>query len=205
MMKKIDNTQTNKFLIGFTLIELLVVITIIGILASMILASLVSTKRGARDVRRISDVKQIGLALQIYLEGVGGGQYPVGNSTTCTAPQTPLLADDNYGLQVLVANGYITAVPRDPSNPAACYRYTSGRINGRRTTYQLSIVLEDPDNTAFSGDEDCSSDGVNTPNCAAGATWEGAASNGNDSIDCLAATVAGTDRCYDMTPQESVQ
>ena len=199
-MKYTAHIQTNKFLTGFTLIELLVVITIIGILASMILASLTSARRNARDIRRVSDVKQIGLALQLYLEGVGFGQYPVGNNTTCTAPPGALAVDDNYGLQVLVANGYIASIPRDPSNLAACYRYMSGQINGRRTAYHLAIILEDPGNGVFSSDEDCSSDGTNTPNCASGASWAGAASNGNDSIDCVSATVAGTDRCYDMRP-----
>ena len=192
--------QTKKFLTGFTLLELLVVIAIIGILASMILASLTNAKRNARDTRRISDVKQIGLALQLYLEGIGLGQYPVGNNITCTAPPGLLAADDNYGLQVLVANSLMASIPRDPSNPATCYRYLSGQTNGRRITYHLAIILEDSASGALSSDDDCSSDGTNTPNCLAGATWVGAASNGNDSADCLSATVAGTDRCYDMTP-----
>lgn len=192
--------QTKKFLTGFTLLELLVVIAIIGILASMILASLTNARRNARDIRRVSDVKQIGLALQLYLEGVGLGQYPVGNNTTCTAPPGALAVDDNYGLQVLVANNYIASIPRDPSNLATCYRYISGQINGRRTTYHLAIILEDSAHIALSGDDDCSSDGTNTPNCAAGSTWVGTASNGNDSTDCVAVTAAGTDRCYDMRP-----
>ena len=93
--------QTKKFLTGFPLLELLVVIAIIGILGSMILTSFTNAKRDTRDIRRISDLKQIGTALQLYLEGVGARQYPVGNSTACTAPPSLLAADDNYGLQVV--------------------------------------------------------------------------------------------------------
>ena len=53
---------------GFTLIELLVVIAIIGILASIVLASLNSARQKSRDARRIADIKQIQLALELYFE-----------------------------------------------------------------------------------------------------------------------------------------
>lgn len=51
---------------GFTLIELLVVISIIGVLASVVLSSLESARAGARDAQRISDLRQIQTALEMY-------------------------------------------------------------------------------------------------------------------------------------------
>ncbi len=51
---------------GFTLIELLVVIAIIGILATLAVVALQSARAGARDAKRIADVKQMQTALELY-------------------------------------------------------------------------------------------------------------------------------------------
>ncbi len=61
-MSKSKNTK------GFTLIELLVVISIIGVLASIVLASLNSARVKARDARRIADLDQIKTALNFYYD-----------------------------------------------------------------------------------------------------------------------------------------
>lgn len=56
---------------GFTLIELLVVITIIGILSTIVLVSLNDARLKARNVRRLADVRQLALALELYYDKVG--------------------------------------------------------------------------------------------------------------------------------------
>jgi prepilin-type N-terminal cleavage/methylation domain-containing protein len=60
---------------AFTLIELLVVIAIIGLLASVVLASLQSARASGRDATRVSAVKELQKALELY-RNTNRGNYP---------------------------------------------------------------------------------------------------------------------------------
>lgn len=161
---------------GFTLIELLVVIAIIGVLASIVLASLNNARKKSRDARRITDVRQIQLALELYFDGQSS-KYPPA-STTCDATANA------YGLEALVTGGYIPQISRDPSAATTCYKYATPAAPA--TTYHLGAKLEDSGNPAFNGDKDCTS--------AAAGCGAAAYTNGFDG------TTDGTNLYYDLIP-----
>ncbi len=66
-------TQRRK---GFTLIELLVVIAIIGILAAMLFPVFARARESARKVQCLSNVKNIAMAVQMYLSDYDGTMPP---------------------------------------------------------------------------------------------------------------------------------
>ena len=139
---------------GFTLIELLVVIAIIGMLSSIILVSLGAARKKGRDTRRISDLKQMQLALEMY--------YDANNNTYPNALSS-------------IAGVYIGSVPTDPSGtPSSPISYDYDNLtaaNGSCTSstsvlcpnYVLGGTLEDTGNTVLTNDVDGSPGG--TVNC----------------------------------------
>ena len=106
---------------AFTLIELLVVIAIIGILSSVVVASLNSARVKARDARRVADLKQIQVALELYYDA--NNKYP--------AALTALVGSAN--------GASLPSLPADPFPPAT-YKYAVNASSA--TAYHLGATLE---------------------------------------------------------------
>lgn len=118
---------------GFTLIELLVVIAIIGILSSVVLASLNSARERSRDARRLADLQQIKLAAELYFDT--NNAYPA----------------DIYDADNGLAPDFIGSVPFDPIGTNVEYAYEAAG-SPSLTSYCLGAVLEGADNAPQSNE-----------------------------------------------------
>ncbi len=93
---------------GFTLIELLVVIAIIGILSSVVLASLNTARTKGNDAARMADVKSLKTAMELYYSdnntypqyGSPNNGYAISNLSTYLVPK-----DISSIAQILVSDG----------------------------------------------------------------------------------------------------
>ncbi|MGE5298200.1 MAG: type II secretion system protein [Acidobacteriaceae bacterium] len=111
--------QGNKGKPGFTLIELLVVISIIGLLGSIIVASTRTARARARDSKRIAELRQVKLGLDMYNNEADG--YPQRNDWDKAARNREMLACGPTPFFI---------IPSDPSTGDP-YDYENGGTNSR--------------------------------------------------------------------------
>jgi prepilin-type N-terminal cleavage/methylation domain-containing protein/prepilin-type processing-associated H-X9-DG protein len=83
-MKTLNHIRQGRNRPAFTLIELLVVIAIIAILAAMLLPALAAAKRRAWNVSCTSDLKQVGAAIEMFVDD-HNGYLPNGENGTSTS------------------------------------------------------------------------------------------------------------------------
>lgn len=126
-----NHTSQNR---GFTLIELLVVIAIIGMLSSVVLASLNGARVKARDVRRKADMVELRKALEFYYDANNaypstGNQWWGNNATYGSHPTS-----GSTGYIPNLAPTYISVLPLDPKNPVSGDGYL---YNSNGTDYAL--------------------------------------------------------------------
>lgn len=144
---------------GFTFIELLVAISIIGVLMTIVVAGGSATRKSARVAQRVSDMKKVQSALDLYYakykaypstlswwggatngwrsvcntwKGSGADQVTSGNDVIKDLPTGRLLVPD-----------YLASVPNDPQmdvvNSTSCYLYKS---NGADYAFLAHEVTE---------------------------------------------------------------
>ncbi len=172
---------------GFTLIELLVVIAIIGILAGIILASLGNSKVGAADAKRVSELRQIQYALDLYFNL--NGSYPCALYTggACANAST---------LQAGI--GGMPRVPLDPTG--AQYTYIGLGSGATCTSYHLGASLAANTNPVLRGDKDATA----TTACTNGGTdFSGLSASAGGAVCSATAGTAqpsGTETCNDLKP-----
>jgi prepilin-type N-terminal cleavage/methylation domain-containing protein len=128
---------------GFTLIELLVVIAIIAILAAILFPVFVQAREKARQTQCLSNMRQMGLAVQMYLQDFDE-RFPLDSHTGSGAYWTWLFTLEPYTKTRLLY--------RCPSDPSTNWeRPRPGQRTPRRVSYGTNFWMLPP----LWGEQDC--------------------------------------------------
>ncbi len=138
---------------GFTLIELLIVISIIGVLASLLMANFIGVRQRARDAQRKADLRQLQASLELYRADIGS--YPYSELTNPLPSGVCLdedLEDENCNSTV-----YMQEIPKDPMGDSQAYNsgdYCYDDLGSGGTRYYILACLENSnDSQATPSDE----------------------------------------------------
>jgi len=156
---------------GFTLIELIVVVAIIAVLSTILFGFLGDSKIKARDTKRVSDIKEIQLALEVYHSV--NKKYP-------------------SGLPELKTGGFIPEVPVAPPNSTYIY-VPLGPATGNCTNYHLGVHIEGTGNNFLSSDRDDA--GSASPCVTEVLNFDGLADQCSGGVKA-----PSEDNCLDVTP-----
>lgn len=133
-----------RFKKGFTLIELLVVIAIIALLSTLAVVSLNNARAKSRDAKRVSDIKQMQTALELYFADQQG--YPASstitvgtlNTSDCLSSAGGFVSRASTACDGSGITTYMGQVPAAQTPPSGnVYTYS-----GNADTYNLIFTLE---------------------------------------------------------------
>ncbi|MDP2709366.1 MAG: type II secretion system protein [bacterium] len=117
---------------GFTLIELLVVIAIIGLLSTLAVVALNNARMKSRDAKRVSDIKQIQTALELYYNDANA--YP---ATGGVVPNGTI----SYGGVTYMSSVPYNPAPADTGCTTATGTYAYTGTGTGNSSYTLSYCL----------------------------------------------------------------
>lgn len=120
---------------GFTLIELLVVVAIIGLLSTLAVVALGNARKKANDAKRVSDVKQLQTALELYY--TDNNAYPTTDGPVDLGDATHACLNSDGFAATGCLTPYMGLVPTGPGS-SEYYVYTSA--DG--STYSITVELE---------------------------------------------------------------
>jgi type II secretory pathway pseudopilin PulG len=139
----------------------LVVIAIIGILATLAVVALNNARAKARDAKRVSDIRQVSTALELFFTDQFGYPDDGGSPPLTLGGASAVTLSSTNGFSATAAGTtYMGQVPSAPTPPNGnVYSFTSC-TTAPCNTYTLTFVLETGTGSLAAGTHTASPSGI---------------------------------------------
>lgn len=151
--------------LAFTLIELLVVIAIVAILAALLLPVIAKSKERGKSVSCLSNLHQIGIALQLFVQD-NENKMPVVYDALISTNAPPVTNSMDLVLSNYLGNARVLLCPSDNkqlfAQTGSSYAWNS-LINGQDADHFVVFAIDfDPHNIPLAFDKEAFHAGVGT-------------------------------------------
>ncbi|TSC56728.1 MAG: hypothetical protein G01um101418_612 [Parcubacteria group bacterium Gr01-1014_18] len=155
---------------GFTLVELLVVVSIIGLLSTLAIVALGSARVKARDAKRVSDIRQLQTAVELFYSDKNGYPLVAAGGLVLGAGAGSVLSEDGFvaAADPALKSVYMGKVPKNPLPGGKDYKYTGLKADrtecavlGECVAYKLEFKLETNSTGLDAGDRVATPEGIN--------------------------------------------
>jgi|GEM_PF-540598 len=134
------NTKIKSHIKAFTLIELLVVVAVIGLLSSIVYAS-VSTARGkASDIKIKTQAYEVMKSVELY-QLSANGRVPIFSGSTPGIMVKEGSTGYNEAMGKLVSGGYLASIPTSSNGDSYAYMTTA---DGKAAVFVANTKLQSP-------------------------------------------------------------
>lgn len=146
---------------GFTLIELLVVVAIIGLLSTLAVVAVNNARSKSRDAKRISDVKQIQVALELYYSDHNAYPVVVEPGLIIGSDNAKILSSEAGFTSFEQVEGtiYLSSIAPNPTPGGSDYIY----VCEDGTSYTIEYTLENNSGGIAKGEHTATPEGIANP------------------------------------------
>lgn len=124
----------------FSTIELLVTLAVVGVFLVVGVVTINSSRAKARDAKRLLDVKQVQMVLELFY--MDHNAYPTGKGVVLGGDSAHALCDTGWSGTPCTGIAYMSNIPTDPQGGLSTKQYVYSQSDDAASQYTITFDTE---------------------------------------------------------------